>query len=77
HSLQYSHPPLRKELCLTGTCKQINDIIDIFLLIHRNPLEEIVKIQNHDHEKAYRYLTLCKDFQKFLEYQKHTKSHCE
>ncbi|CAF4423413.1 unnamed protein product [Rotaria sp. Silwood2] len=37
HSLQYSHPPLRKELCLTGTCKQINDIIDIFLLIHRNP----------------------------------------
>ncbi|CAF3169602.1 unnamed protein product [Rotaria sp. Silwood2] len=49
HSLQYSHPPLRKELCLTGTCKQINDIIDIFLLIHRNPylIDEVDKRDIH------------------------------
>ncbi|CAF2973861.1 unnamed protein product [Rotaria sp. Silwood2] len=34
------------------------------------PNERNCQDTNDDHEKGYRYLPLCKDFQKCLEYQK-------
>ncbi|CAF4481234.1 unnamed protein product [Rotaria sp. Silwood2] len=62
HVQNYSHPPLCKQWCLTGTCTQMNEIVHMFSFIHRYPCRygaQCKDINNEKHIQEYEHPFYC------------------